>query len=444
MTSFLLPKVNSDEDAPPIDIEVRGERYVGVLDGLGGSGGRSYKLRELAEPLPSFAEHSEGDVQVVESCEDESDLRVAPTPLTGAYLASRAAAQAVETALRSDAADGLNATELRTLLAEEIRNGLSLISTMYESKSKVLLGGVVRAFPTTLALARVSTSNRTTFEVDVFWAGDSRVYALDQEGLHQLTRDHARPLTEKERGDKPELPWCPPDTPMTNVIHLGHADIDHATVELVAPCVVFASSDGCFGYWPSTLHFELAVLRSACQSADQDEWTGRLQGEIITVTQDDASLALTFLGDSDFDQLRDLLQPRMRFLELMLGAVGPSDESMMSELWKMYQWGYERYLPALVAASAEQSSTTPSTTGAGGDVTGDDTAIAPVGHDSEAETSPLMAHAVADDAKDKNSQAATSSGDESVVTIFRSIDALQAAPMIEHSLGDAHTEEAVK
>jgi hypothetical protein len=96
--------------------------------------------------------------------------------------------------------------------------------------------------------------------------------------------------------------------------------------------------------------FELAVLRSACQAEDSGGWTTRLEREVARVAQDDASLALAFVGgNTTFEDFRAQLRPRLRYLSLLLGTVGECDVSLMDQVWRMYRWDYERHLPPIAA-----------------------------------------------------------------------------------------------
>ena len=354
MHRFLVPKPFSDEDASPIAVEARGRGYVGVFDGLGGSGSRSYTLRSGPPPQVPTEAGTRSRRTIEEGLDSPGPPGVevgkstaegvcgeTPPSWSGAYLASRSVGRCVEDVIRSGNNAELARTDLRDVFVEAITEGLTSLNSSYVSGSRISSGGVVRAFPTTMALARVSESGEGVCDIDVFWAGDSRVYLVDQAGLHVLTRDHSRPNS---------LPtgWSSPDSPMTNVLHLGQVEIETATVRTSGSCAVFASSDGCFGYWPSAMHFELAVLRSACQAEDSGEWVARLEREVAKVAQDDASLALAFVGaNAAFDDFQDLLRPRLRYLSLVLGTVGECDVSLMDEVWRMYRWDYERHLPPI-------------------------------------------------------------------------------------------------
>ena len=47
---------------------------------------------------------------------------------------------------------------------------------------------MVRPFPTTLACA-YAVPDQEEILIHILWAGDSRIYLLDQDGLAQVTRD---------------------------------------------------------------------------------------------------------------------------------------------------------------------------------------------------------------------------------------------------------------
>jgi hypothetical protein len=190
----------------------------------------------------------------------------------------------------------------------------------------------------------------------VFWSGDSRVYVFDPaNGAHQLTRDDLR-----DRGDA--LVNLRQDSVVSNAMS---ADTDfvvhHHQMELVAPFLAVAATDGCFGYVRTPIHFEHLVLASLRDSGDSESWSRLLQQRITAVTGDDASMAVLGVG-ADHAEFRELFAARTAQIEQR--CVVPLDEleaavnraeqavaearrrhaEVQTSLWTAYKPEYERYL----------------------------------------------------------------------------------------------------
>jgi hypothetical protein len=190
----------------------------------------------------------------------------------------------------------------------------------------------------------------------LFWSGDSRVYVFDPAtGAHQLTRDDLR-----DAGDA--LVNLRQDSVVSNAMS---ADTDfvvhHHMVELSAPFLAIAATDGCFGYVRTPIHFEHLVLAALQESTDTASWSQLLQRRIAEITGDDVAMAALGVG-ADHDEFRRLFATRTAELEQR--CVAPLDEleaevgraeqavaqarsrhaAVQTALWAEYKTEYERYL----------------------------------------------------------------------------------------------------
>jgi serine/threonine protein phosphatase PrpC len=146
-----------------------------------------------------------------------------------------------------------------------------------------------RQLPTTFAGA-VFSSNLGKTSIKAFWAGDSRVYFLTEQGLFQLTSDHARANSTGGldlTGDAPLTRMLSEQVPneiescfMRDIGELGF---------------VIACTDGAYAYFATAAHFELA-LWDALEKATQWEREVALAASIQAVTQDDTSLVMVPIG----------------------------------------------------------------------------------------------------------------------------------------------------
>jgi hypothetical protein len=326
---FNLAKVAGEgEDADPIVRDGRELGLVGVFDGMGGAGGTVYETPE--------------------------------GPRTGAYLASRIARDVVEDRMLAllDPEWNLDGPAAARELQRSVKRALADALTGLNAPKSGLRSRLLRALPTTMALMALQRREPRTgrWAGHVFWSGDSRVYVFDPPtGAHQLTRDDLR-----DAGDA--LVNLRQDSVVSNAMS---ADTDfvvhHHTVELTAPFLAVAATDGCFGYVRTPIHFEHLVLATLRESTDTGSWSRILQQRITSVTGDDAAMAVLGVG-ADHEEFRRLFEARTA--ELGQRCVVPLDEleaevrraeqavaearlrhaALQTSLWGQYKPGYERYL----------------------------------------------------------------------------------------------------
>ena len=284
-----------------------GSALVGVFDGCGGLGARTY---------PDMGKH------------------------TGAYLSARAASGAVwdwyQALEQSALADPDRLTET---LRARLDTALGVIGSRGSSPQRVR-GSMVRDFPTTAAAA-LAHREPEGVAVDLFWAGDSRVYLLDAAGLHQLTQDDV--------DGEDALSNLTHDAAMTNVISSdGQYALHHRRMTLSIPCAVFAATDGVFGYIRTPMEFEWLLLRVLREAETPKQFTSRLEQLLDALAGDDFTLAWMSFGFGDFSALRETLTPRIPMLErdYIRPLHAARTDALQAELWERYRSDYERALTA--------------------------------------------------------------------------------------------------
>jgi hypothetical protein len=195
-----------------------------------------------------------------------------------------------------------------------------------------------------------------TWECHLLWAGDSRVYLLRPgSGAAQLTTDDIR-----DQGDA--MANLRQDSVISNAMSADTPFVvNHRKVELTAPFMIIAATDGCFGYVPSPMHFEWLLLSTLRQSPDPDSWSDLLQAQIIAIGGDDASMAVLGIGagHQGFQELfagrtatlqkrwvapLDELEAEVTALERQLDELRRQQTRYAAELWAAYRPGYEQYL----------------------------------------------------------------------------------------------------
>jgi serine/threonine protein phosphatase PrpC len=326
---FNLEKIaGNGEDADPILRDGRELGLIAVFDGMGGAGGTVYET-------PAG-------------------------PRTGAYLASRLTRDVVEQRMVAllDPEWNLDGAATAQDLQRSVRAALRERLAELKAPASGLRSRLLRALPTTMAMIALQRRepHGDRWACHALWAGDSRAYVFrPATGAQQLTADDIR-----DRGDA--MANLREDSVVSNAMS---ADTDfvvhHRKVELTAPFLVIAATDGCFGYLPSPMHFEHLVLAALRDAPDTDSWSAAVQAAVSAVTGDDAAMATLGVG-ADHDGFRTLFAQRTAELEQRW--IAPLDDldadlqqherkleelrtarrQRQAQLWAAYKPGYEEYL----------------------------------------------------------------------------------------------------
>ena len=238
-----------------------------------------------------------------------------------------------------DAADS-DSLETARQISTYMSAALDLVNELGGQTSRIF-GSMVRDFPTTAAAALVRNTLEGT-ELQVFWAGDSRVYLLDRGGLAQLTRDdvHGKNAMSNLRSDGALTNIVAADQPFT--LHTGKT----LRFEEDEPYMVLAATDGCFGYLPTPMDFEDMVLSCLLQARTPAGFRQKLEESISETAGDDYTLAFMSFGYGDFRTMQDSVRERAKRLRHDYMDWMEQDPSlqMQEHLWEEYRTGYERFL----------------------------------------------------------------------------------------------------
>lgn len=305
MTDFLFhfceeKKKGNGEDAFVFSMQEQAV-LVGVLDGCGGSGAAKY---------PALRSK------------------------TGAFLASRAAAAAYLdwfSELRPGEEDELQP------LKERILEYLGRVEKHGASEESKLMGRMSKKLPTTAASA-VCTPGRGCMNVHLQWAGDSRVYLLDADGLAQLTQD--------DLGGLDAMQNLREDAALTNVISLTKDFTLHrAKISMGRPGLLFAATDGCFGYLSTPMEFEYLLLKTLQEARNVDEWEKKLVEFIGQVAGDDYTISGLAVGFGSLENLKQQLAPRTNLVyRTYIHGLPECSREEKLQLWEHYKTGYLRLL----------------------------------------------------------------------------------------------------
>ena len=275
---------------------------------------------------------------------------------TGAYMAARAASGAMrdwyqesgdEAGSVGEKGPGRQAGEdsgdtrkAALQISSYLTRALDVVNGLAGQTSRIF-GTMVRDFPTTAAAALVRNSEQGT-EVQCFWAGDSRVYLMNRDGLAQLTRDDVDGTNAMSN--------LRSDGALTNVVAADREFVLHAGKKLrfgdKDPYMIFAATDGCFGYLPTPMDFEDMILTCLLKAAGPMDFRHRLEESIRETAGDDYTLAFMSFGFGDFRTMQESMRPRKRTLQHDYMDWMEQDPSleMQERLWQEYRINYERLL----------------------------------------------------------------------------------------------------
>ena len=246
---------------------------------------------------------------------------------SGGYLASRAAAaaylhwfEALQPGQESDPDD----------VKERVRTYLKLCREQAGP-------GFSGRLPTTGAAAICSPA-RGGADVQLHWAGDSRVYLLDGAGLAQLTEDDPggidamqslsgeRRTANRMRGDR-------------------NFTIHTARLTMNRPGLLFAATDGCFRHLGTPMEFEYLLLSTLQSSPNAESWESGLSEALGKTAEDDCSISGIALNAGSFDELKRQLAGRSSLVyRTYIRGLDACTEEEKQQLWEYYRDHYQRLL----------------------------------------------------------------------------------------------------
>ena len=258
---------------------------------------------------------------------------------TGAYVASRAVSGALHDWFRDHGKKEWNDSgKLTDSVDGYIRRAFRLCES-FNNETLKIFGSMVRPFPTTLACA-YAVPDQEEILIHILWAGDSRIYLLDQDGLAQVTRD--------DTDIEDAFENLTSDGAMTNVLSSDGDYVIHSrTLHIEKPVILIAATDGCFGYVPSPVEFERLLLEALLASPDPPLFKSALRKFMGEIAGDDLALSFMSFFFGDYKNMQASFADRMHFLKAQYPEVlrdAAEDREILKRAWKNYRHSYERFL----------------------------------------------------------------------------------------------------
>lgn len=248
---------------------------------------------------------------------------------TGAYAASRLAVH-VFRQWAENKADRARGCELEQALESAFRKVADRESSVQGSR---IVGSMQRRLPTTFCAALVGKD-----KADFLWAGDTRAYVLDEQGLHQCTGDHLKgtpdPFENLYR-DMPLSSYVSADTPVR---------LSRKSLPLRAPCAVLLASDGAYGPLATPMEFEMLLLDALKAASGWKDWQKKLKKACAAAAQDDATLVVCLHETGQYEAFRSRMMLRREALQKQFITPVRRKKGNLAfarERWQIYRQTYD-------------------------------------------------------------------------------------------------------
>ena len=113
--------------------------------------------------------------------------------------------------------------------------------------------------------------------------------------------------------------------------------------------MIFAATDGCFGYIPSPMEFEYEMLDSIVTADTPEKLKAELNRRFTETAGDDYAMGLMSFDYGSYGDLREAFRARhdlveQKYVKPIREAGEDEEHELRYSLWHEYKTGYERYL----------------------------------------------------------------------------------------------------
>lgn len=280
--------------------------YIAVFDGCGGMGAQKYQKAKN---------------------------------FSGARLASNIAADIVDRFYASPKDgfrfDGKDAERLE----QKLKSVLQTVKQEIGEHSSLAIGGdLFRELPTTASIIASKPGLDGSVFCEYIWAGDSRGYMLNLDGICQITEDDLE--TEEDAYSNLQS-----DARLSNVVNADKAFTLHEkAIKLGQPVMLITATDGCFGYLRTPMHFQHLLLNTLMRSTTEKAWEQNLINELDKTAGDDCALVIAIYGCGSFEECKRMFMKLygMHNTKYIKPLANDDSEENAAALWQKFKPMYYR------------------------------------------------------------------------------------------------------
>lgn len=250
---------------------------------------------------------------------------------TGGYFASRLAADITLQMFRNN---NFTFSQMDSIkLGSDMKKYIDKLNRSVGAEEKKPL------LPTTASIIACNYSDDNSISFEYLWAGNSRGYVIDKNGLGQITEDDVVEKTDLAVSDEDE-----------RLVNLINAETDfkiHSRmVKSQYPAMVITATDGAFKCFATPMEFEYAILYTLNRAKSISQWESLLNRLIGEFADDDYSIMVAAFGFEDFKDLKHYYFDRTKYVfsEYIspMSQTGDDAETVIKEMWKKYKEEYYR------------------------------------------------------------------------------------------------------
>ena len=257
--------------------------------------------------------------------------------LSGAYIASHLAARAVTEWFEDFSKSGVKLTgdnlfSVCDSLKLCLKNRLGAAEKSADASA--VKGSLSKSFPTTASII-LFERKRQKISASFVWAGDSRGYALFENGLTQITFDDIA-------SNADAMSNIHEDSRLSNLISAkSDFSLNFETVDCGASGILLTATDGCFGYFATPMEFEYMLLETMANADNAAGWRRNIENEVRSVTGDDYTIGIVAFGYGSFENMKAAYSNRKSALyESCISKLKNAAPEEKAELWKVYRKNY--------------------------------------------------------------------------------------------------------
>lgn len=178
-----------------------------------------------------------------------------------------------------------------------------------ENTASRIVGSMQRCLPTTLCAVITQEGAASWRDLCFLWAGDSRGYVLDENGLHQCTRDDLR-------GNPDAFDSLYRDVPLSNLLSADHPiKLSMRRLRAPLPCMALAVTDGAYGCLSTPMEYEMLLMNTLRSATSYESWVRKLTNALKKLAHDDATILCQPCGFGSFTSMKQHLLPRREALQ---------------------------------------------------------------------------------------------------------------------------------